>query len=282
MSRKPGKGLFKHRAGRLTALAAAAWVTLGGIASAVPVQVKVLSPLGPVGAGVPVVLFSYDVEKIFPGVEAHFARSRPVPPAPRANFRPLVPLQPVKSFFLVQATELEKFRDNFAAAHRDDNSVIRELMPEFDAVYKKFGDSPSDFTRGLINTEDGRQIWCQQITTNLNTIINNYNARNGVGEAAARTFKRRYAKWLGKRNEALLYVANEAGGNPNLNFVESVAGEGGVAAFDIPPGMWFIAAQNDGFSWYRPMRVTNTGGRVTLQATDASRRRLPLAEWVGM
>ncbi|MEB3198241.1 MAG: hypothetical protein VKP62_13655 [Candidatus Sericytochromatia bacterium] len=264
------------------AATAAAWLLLAQAASAVPVQIKVQSPLGPIAPGVPVVVFSYDVERTFPGIEAAWNKTRPAPPVPNKNFRPLAPLQPVKSFFLLQALELEKYRENFALAHRDDPALVKEFLPRFDEVYKKFGDTPSEFARGLINTEDGRQIWCQQVTTELNRIINDYNARNGVGEAALDTYKKYYARWLGKRTQSLQAAAVAAGGNPNLNFVESVAGEAGVAAFDLPPGMWYIAAQNEGFSWYRPMRVTNLGGRVSLLASDASRRRLPIADWVGL
>lgn len=270
------------RLAKLSFLTVATWLGCAGAALAVPVQVKVLSPMGPIAPGVPVVVFSYDVEKVFPSVQQRFERYRPVPPPVAGSFRPLPLLQPVKNFFLLQAAELENYRTAFSDIHRDEPALLKEMMPILDAVYRRHGDNPGDSIRGLVNTEDGRQVWVQKVSTEINAAINAYNARNGVGEAAMKAYQAKHAKWLGARNEALRFEAERAGGSPNLNFVESVAGDGGIAAFDVPPGNWYIAAQNDNFSWYRAMRVTNTGGKVTMPASDASRRRLPLLDWVGM
>ncbi|MEB3330162.1 MAG: hypothetical protein VKQ33_13105 [Candidatus Sericytochromatia bacterium] len=270
------------RSAKLTSLALASWLGLAAAAFAVPVQVRVMSPLGPVQPGVPVVAFSYDIEKVFPGVQQRFERYRPAPPNPPSGFRPLPLLKPVKSFYLLQASELEGFRETFADIHRDEPETIAELKPLFNQVFKKHGDRASDSIRGLVNTEDGRELWVRKVVTDLNNVINAYNARNGVGEAIMKVYQARHAKWLGKRTEALRYEAERAGGNPTLNFVESLAGDGGIAAFDLPPGTWYVAAQSDTYSWYRAMRVTNTGGKITVPSTDASRRRLPLVDWVGM
>ncbi|MEB3220776.1 MAG: hypothetical protein VKS61_01735 [Candidatus Sericytochromatia bacterium] len=270
------------RIAKLSSLVAAAWLGLAASASAVPVQVKVMSPQGPIAPGVPVVVFSYDVDKVFPSVQQRMDRHRPVPPAPPGGFRPLPLLKPVKNFYLLQASELEAYRETFADIHRGDPDTTKELLPLFNHVYKKHGERPSDSIRGIVNTEDGRELWVRKVMADINNVINAYNARNGVGEATMSKYQERYAKWLGKRNEVLRFEAERNGGNPTLNFVESVAGDGGIAAFDLPPGNWYIAAQSETYSWYRPMRVTNVGGKVTVPPTDASRRRLPMLDWVGL
>lgn len=267
---------------RLLALASAAAVLLAALpAAAAPVFVELRTAYGPLEPGVPVVAFSYDVERVYPDVERRFAQWKPQIPLPNTYFKPIPNLRPFATYFLLHASQLENYREDFQKAHRDDPAMLRDLMPRFDAVYKKYGERASDISTNILQPEDERQLWCQKVTRDLNLVIDEYNARNGAGDAAMETYRQNYARWLGKRNEALRFAVVRAGGNPNLNFVESVTTSGGVAGFDLPAGTWYVAAQTDLWSWYRPMRVTTYGGRVQLTGQDASRRRLTLADWVG-
>ena len=264
------------------AAATAAILTLAALpAAAAPVYVSLRSAYGPIPPGVPVVAFSYDIEKVFPEVERRFDQWKPLPPLPDSDYRPIPTLKAWGTFYLVHAAQLEHFRQDFARARRDDPTLLRDLMPRFDAVYRKYGEHATDIQESFLLPEDERQLWCQKVTRDLNLVINEYNARFGAGEAAMEAYRTKYANWLGKRNEALRFAVLRAGGNPNLNFVESVTTGEGVAGFDLPAGTWYVAAQTASWSWYRAMRVTNWGGKVTLTGADASRRRMPLAEWVG-
>lgn len=269
------------RPGLLAAVTAAllAFSALPAVAS--PVYVTLRTAYGPVEPGVPVVAFSYDVERVYPEIERRFEQWKPMPPLPNTDYRPIPLLRAWGVYYLVHAAQLEHFREDFARAHRDDPAMLRDIMPRFDAVYKKYGERATDIQESFLQPEDERQLWCQKITRDLNLVINEFNARFGAGEAAMEAYRTKYASWLGKRNEALRFAVIRAGGNQNLNFVESVTTGDGIAGFDLPPGTWFVAAQTASWSWYRPMRVTTWGGKVTLTGADASRRRMPLADWVG-
>ena len=269
------------RPGILAAATAAFLALSAAAASAAPVYVTLRSAYGPVEPGVPVVAFSYDVERIYPEVERRFDQWKPLPPLAQADFRALPLLRAWGTYYLVHASQLEHYREDFARSHRDDPAMLRDLMPRFDAVFKKYGDHATDIQESFLQPEDERQLWCQKVTRDLNLVINEYNGRFGAGEAAMEAYRTKYASWLGKRNEALRFAVIRAGGNQNLNFVESVTTGAGVAGFDLPPGTWYVAAQTATWSWYRAMRVTNLGGKVALGGQDASRRRMPLSEWVG-
>lgn len=265
----------------LLALTGAIFLAMATSAAAAPVYVELKTAYGPLEPGVPVVAFSYDVERVYPEVERRFAQWKPMVPLPNTYFKPLPNLRKFGVYYLLHASQLEHYRDDFQKAHRDDVAMIRDLVPRFDAVYKKYGEHASDISENILQPEDDRQLWCEKVTRDLNLVINEFNARNGAGEASMDLYRQNHARWLGKRNEALRFAVVRSGGNPNLNFVESVTTNGGIAGFDLPAGTWFIAAQTDHWSWYRPMRVTTIGGRVQLAGQDASRRRLMLADWVG-
>lgn len=269
------------RPGILAAIAAATLVATALPAAAAPVYVSLRHAYGPIEPGVPVVAFSYDVEKVFPEVERRFDQWKPLPPLANTAFTPIPLLKAWGKFYLLHASQLEHYREDFARSHRDDPAMLRDLMPRFDAVYKKYGDRATDIQESFLQPEDERQLWCQKVTRDLNLVINEYNGRFGAGEAAMEAYRAKYASWLGKRNEALRFAVIRAGGNQNLNFVESVTTGEGLAGFDLPAGTWYVAAQTATWSWYRAMRVTNLGGKVSLTGADASRRRMPLAEWVG-
>lgn len=252
-------------------------------ALAVPVYVTPRTDAGPVGSDLTVVAFSYDVKHLFPAIEARFDQWRPVPPASMAQAAKLIPLLPSwKEFHLLHATQLEDFREAFGKAHSGDRPVVQLLMPRFDAVFRKYGErEPESTDADMLATEDSRGVWCQNVTHDLNAIINAYNAGIGGGDAANAVYRETYARWLGKRNEALRQAVYKAGGNIEVGFVESNTNEAGLATFDLPPGRWYIACQDEAVSWYKAVIVPETGGRVVLGPDEASHTVLDLPEWVG-
>lgn len=266
------------------ALTAFAAVLVAAPAWAVPVYVTPRVESGPVGADLPVVAFSFDVKHIFPPIEARFDQWRPVPPASvMSNANKSLPNVPYMSVFhLVQATELQDYREAFSKAHMADKEMLRVLMPRFDAVYRKYGDrEPEQTSADLLATENSRTMWCKNVTHDLNAIINAYNAGIGGGDQAAATYRETYARWLGKRNEALRQAVVQLGGNSELGYVQSTTNEAGLATFDLPPGRWFIACQLDAVSWYKPVIVPEGGGRVLLRPEEATHEVLNLPEWTG-
>jgi hypothetical protein len=268
---------------RLLAISAIATIFFASPAWAVPVYVNARSESGPISADVAVVAFSYDVKQVFPSIEKRFDQWRPLPPVSVAQASKLLPPTPYwNSFHLVHAVQLQDFRESFSKAHSGDQALLRLLMPRFDNVFRKFGDRQPDASASdVLATEDSRQIWCQNVTHDINAIISAYNAGIGGGDAANAAYRETYARWLGKRNEALMQAVSRVGGNPQLGFVESSTTDGGLATFDLPPGRWYFACQYDALSWYKAVVVPAGGGRVQLQAEEATHQILNLAEWTG-
>ncbi|MDB5099327.1 MAG: hypothetical protein JWM80_3748 [Cyanobacteria bacterium RYN_339] len=268
---------------RSIALSLLASVLIAGPAAAVPVYVTARLDNGPVGADLPVVAFSYDVKKLFPAVQSRFDQWRPVPPASVAQANKLIPPVPSwNSFHLVHAVQLQDFREAFVKAHSSDRELVKLLLPRFDNVFRKYGErqpdqSPSD----VLASEDSRQIWCGNVTHDLNAIISAYNAGVGGGDAANAQYRELYARWLGKRNEALRLAIGKAGGNANLGYVEANTNEAGLAVFDVPPGRWYFACQLEATAWYKPVIVPAGGGRVLLRPEEATHEIMNLAEWIG-
>lgn len=268
---------------RSIALSLLASLAIAAPASAVPVYVSAHTEAGPAGADLSVVAFSYDVKKVFPSVAARFEQWRPTPPASVAQASKLLPTVPSWSVFhLVHAVQLQDFREAFVKAHASDKELVKLLLPRFDNVFRKYGErqpdqSPSD----VLANEDSRQIWCQNVTHDLNAIISAYNAGVGGGDAANAQYRELYARWLGKRNEALRIAIGKAGGNAALGFVEATTNEAGLAVFDVPPGRWYFSCQLDALAWYKPVIVPAGGGRVMLRPEEATHEILNLSEWIG-
>ncbi|GEM_PF-6950899 len=252
-------------------------------ACAAPVAISFGDAQGALDEGEDVVAFSYDVKRLFPLVMASLSASRPEPDSKQTNLTPVPRIASWRSFSLVHSFELERFREGFRIAHAAEPEVLATLMPAFDEVFKKYGDRPDDLGIGAIFSKmNGRQIWCAHVTEALNRIIDGYNENQGLGSSGDVEYQVRLAAWLGRRNEALQQAVVRQGGQPHVGFVQSVTDENGVANFDLPPGVWYVACQrNDGRYWYKALRVTARGGSIKLGSTDLQSGRLTLSEWIG-
>lgn len=264
---------------RIFSLTAAILLAAAAPAVAAPVYVSPRVEAGAVPTDTPVVAFSYDVRRVFPGVEARFAKWRPKAPSQSGR----IPLLPTwNDYTLVHARQLSDFRTAFRRAHQGEDEIMKALMPKFDEVYKKFGESPPDYdTSDQLAVENPRQIWCQKVTMGVNKAISDYNNSGLGGRTPEAAYQLTYARWLGQRNEALRQAANQAGGHPEINFVEGATNEGGLATFDLPPGDWWIACETGGRAWYKRVRVTPKGGHVILDPTEARSEGLNLSQWTG-
>lgn len=258
-------------------------LTWAAPALAAPVYVTPRLDNVSIGPDLAIVAFSFDVKKLFPIIESRFEQWRPVPSSSLGRTDKILPTVPTwKNFHLVHAVQLQDYREAFMKAHGADKEAVKLLMPRFDAVFRKYGDrqpeqSPSD----VLATEDARQAWCTNVTRDLNAIIASYNRGLGGGAAADATYRELYARWLGKRNEALRQAVSKSGANPDFGFVESSTNENGLAVFDLPPGRWYIACQLEAISWYKPVIVPEGGGRVILRQEESTHESLKIAEWLG-
>lgn len=268
---------------RTLGLAAGAWMAWAAAAWAAPVTVQPQGSSGNLGPGHQVVAFSFDVRKIYPEVEERFEQWRPIPPrnlGPERNLR-LLPLW--RDFTLVQATQLQEFRQAFAKAHQDDREMLRILMPRFDAVFRKYGERGGEEpdASDILGIESSRAAWAEKVTTAINAILQAYNDGADGGDAGNAGYRRLYARWQSQRNEAVRAAALKAGGHPDFSFLEATTGEDGLATFDLPEGKWYFVCQLDQWHWYKPVIVPEGGGRVMLRANEAKRGTVPLSNWTG-
>lgn len=267
---------------RIASLIALAVVAIAEPALAVPVSVSPRMEFGPVPADTPVVAFSYDVRAVFPPVEARFEAWRPrAPKPPVENPIPLLPKW--NDYHLVRAKQLNDFREAFQRAHRGEKELVSYLLPKFDAVYKKYGDTaPFGSSADALATENPRQKWAERVTLELNAIITAYN-QHGMKDMAApdSDYDVVMARWRGQRNEALRIAAARAGAHPTVSFVEGTTSEGGQAVLDLPAGVWYVACQAEGKSWYKPIRIAEQGGHIVLSVREAATSRLDLEAWTG-
>lgn len=264
---------------RVLCFTALAMLATAAPAVAAPVYVSPRVEGGAVPTDTTVVAFSYDVRRVFPGIEARFAKWKPKPPSQSGK----IPLLPTwNDYTLVHARQLQDFRAAFRRAHQGEDEIMKVLAPKFDEVYKKFGENPPEpETTDQLAVENPRQIWCQKVTMGVNKAISEY-TNNGVNGSPETAYRVTYARWLGQRNEALRLAANQAGGHPDINFMEGATNEGGLATFDLPPGDWWIACEtNDGRAWYKQVRVGAKGGHVILDVTEARTEGLNLTQWTG-
>lgn len=264
---------------RVLSLAALILLATAAPAIAAPVYVSPRVEGGAVPTDTTVVAFSYDVMRVFPGVETRFAKWKPKPPSQSGK----IPQLPTwNDYTLVHARQLSDFRTAFRRAHQGEDEILKALQPKFDEVFKKYGESPPEAdTTDQLAIENPRQVWCQKVTIGLNKAITEYNSMGLGGNSPEDAYRITYARWLGQRNEALRIAANQAGGHPDINFMEGSTNEGGLATFDLPPGDWWIACQASGRAWYKQVRVTARGGHVILDPGEARQERLNLAQWTG-
>lgn len=267
---------------RIASLVALLAVAIAEPAMAVPVSVSPQLEFGPVPTHTRVVAFSYDVRSVFPAIEARFEAWRPrAPKPPVENPIPLLPRW--QNYHLVHAKQLNDFREAFQRAHRGEKELVDFLMPKFDAVYKKYGDTaPFGSSADALATENPRQKWAEKVTTELNVIIAAYN-QHGLKNAPSDDpeYDVVLARWLGQRNEALRQAAAKAGAHPTVSFVEGATHEGGQAELDLPSGVWYIVCEADGKRWYKPIRIAEQGGHVVLTVREADAGRLDLDAWTG-
>lgn len=264
---------------RILSLAALAFIATATSAVAAPVYVSPRVEAGVVPTDTAVVAFSYDVRRVFPQVQTRFEKWRPKNTAAAGK----IPVLPTwNDYTLLHARQLMDFRDAFRRAHSGEDEILKALTPQFDEVFKKHGENPpSPDVSDQLAIENPRQVWCQKVTIGLNKVITEYNNQGLGGKSPDDAYRILRARWLGQRNEALRIAANQAGGHPEINFMEGATNEGGLAMFDLPPGDWWIACESSGRSWYKPVRVTAKGGHVVLDPTEARNEDLDLASWTG-
>jgi hypothetical protein len=263
--------------------ALAASLVVATPALAAPVFVSPRMETGPVPADTPIVAFSYDVRAIYPAIANRFERWRPKPPSggpANPKVLPLLPM-PFGDYMLMHSTQIEEYRDTFMKGHKDEPELVKLLMPKFDAIFEKHGAvAPPSGGDGLLSVENPRQLWCRKVAQEINEVLQAYNANYG-GDTSQSTYRIQYARWLGQRNEAVRQAAAAAGANPGIAYMEGTTNLNGMALFDLPPGLWYIACQSEDKSWYKLVRVTEKGGNVPLTPGEASLMRLDLASWTG-
>ncbi|HEY9721791.1 MAG TPA: hypothetical protein V6D47_07240 [Oscillatoriaceae cyanobacterium] len=237
---------------------------LAAPAFASPVIVTVQLDGASVPEGTLVAAFSYDVRAAYAKVIAQ--------DTPSGMAKALTPLPLWSDFSLINAEQLETFRDDFRKAHIGEKSLLKTVMPEFDAVYKKFGEqAPSGDEVDLSGQESGQAAWCRKITGDLNVVIRRYNIQHPAQNSADPV----------QVDHDMAAVAAAAGANPAIAYQTDETNGDGTASFDLPAGTWYFACQTGGRSWYLGAHLGANGGRIVLTPNQSTTDALDLPAWLG-
>lgn len=251
------------RGWRRIPLALAIVGVLAAPALASPVTVSVQLDNRPVPEGTLVAAFSYDVRAAYARVIAK--------DTPTGQPKGLTPLPLWSDYSLLNAEQLESFRDDFRKAHMGESALLKTVMPKFDAVYQKYGSqAPGNDDSELIDQESGQQAWCRKVTHDLNRIIRDYDATHPTGASADPTLVR----------QDLMAIARAAGANPAIAYQTDETNVDGVATFDLPAGTWYFCCQAEGRSWYLGAHLGPAGGRLVFTSDEATTDPLDLAAWL--